>query len=80
MIHETANGPHAVFTNDKRPPSNGEWRYDEETYVNDGASIGANSTILPSVTIGKNAMIGAGSVVTKNVPDDQIAYGNPARW
>ena len=48
------------------------------TLVKKGASIGGGSTILPGITIGKHAMIGAGSVVTKDVPDYTIVYGNPA--
>jgi dTDP-4-dehydrorhamnose 3,5-epimerase-like enzyme len=47
--------------------------------VQKGASIGANATILPGVTIGKNAMVGAGSVVTKDIPPNAIVAGNPAR-
>jgi acetyltransferase-like isoleucine patch superfamily enzyme len=47
--------------------------------VKNGASIGSGSTILPNVIIGENAIIGAGSVVTKNVPHDTIAAGNPAK-
>ncbi len=43
------------------------------------SQIGANTTVLPNITIGKNVIIGAGSVVTKNIPDNCIAYGNPAR-
>ena len=50
-----------------------------ETRICKGASIGANATILCGITIGENAMIGAGSVVTKNVPANTIWYGNPAR-
>ena len=73
------DGPHAVFTNDKNPPSFGEWRKEEPTIVKSGASIGANSTILPSLTIGKGSVVGAGSVVTKNVPDGVTVVGNPAR-
>jgi len=72
-------GPHAVFTNDKNPPSFGEWRKEKPTIVKSGASIGANSTILPSLTIGKGSVVGAGSVVTKNVPDGVTVIGNPAR-
>ena len=67
-------GPHVCFTNDKHPPSS-EW---SKTLVKKGAKIGANSTILPGVTIGENAMIGAGSVVTKSVPDGEVWVGNPA--
>lgn len=72
-------GPCAVFTNDKFPRSK---VYPEEfpkTLVKKGASIGANSTILPGVTLGENCMVGAGSVVTKDVPDYAIVMGNPAR-
>ncbi|WP_265093412.1 DapH/DapD/GlmU-related protein, partial [Cronobacter sakazakii] len=47
--------------------------------VKKGASIGANATILPGVTIGEKSMIGAGSVVTKDVPDNAVVYGNPAK-
>jgi UDP-2-acetamido-3-amino-2,3-dideoxy-glucuronate N-acetyltransferase len=60
-------GPHVCFCNDKYPRAKGMWT-ELGTVVKDGASIGANSTILPGVTIGEDAMIGAGSVVTKDVP------------
>lgn len=72
-------GPNATFTNDIRPRSK---VYPEEftkTYVKEGASIGANATILCGITIGKWAMIGAGSVVTKDVPDYALVYGVPAK-
>ena len=72
-------GPSAVFTNDKYAPSKGKWRSEPPTIVQDGASIGANSTILPNLCIGKNAKIGAGSVVTKHVPANKTVFGNPAR-
>jgi len=72
-------GPHTVFTNDKNPPSNGAWRKEKPTVVREGASIGANCTILPSLTIGKNSRIGAGSVVTKDVMPEDLVFGNPAR-
>ena len=70
-------GPNVCLTNDKNPRAitpNGELKSDKDWEVSpvtikSGASIGANSTILPGVTIGKSAMIGAGSVVTKNIPD-----------
>jgi UDP-2-acetamido-3-amino-2,3-dideoxy-glucuronate N-acetyltransferase len=68
-------GPHVCFTNDKRPPSP-KWL---ETVVEDGASIGANCTILPGIRIGAHAMVGAGSVVTRDVPAGAVVVGNPAR-
>lgn len=71
-------GPNVTFTNDKYPRTRGEWKL-LPTIVKAGASIGANSVILPSLTIGKNALIGAGSVVTKDVPDNAVVSGNPAR-
>lgn len=70
-------GPHVCFTNDKYPPSDGSlW---EPIIVGEGASIGANATILPGVTIGRGARIGAGSVVTKDVPEGETWVGNPAK-
>lgn len=72
-------GPNVTFTNDIRPRSK---IYPEEfikTYVKKGASIGANSTLLPCITVGKWAMIGAGSVVTRDVPNYAVVYGNPAK-
>ena len=68
-------GPHVCFTNDKFPPS-GKW---DKTFVREGASIGAGATILPGITLGKNCRIGAGSVVTKDVPENATVIGNPAR-
>ncbi len=72
-------GPNVTFTNDKHPRSK---QYPEEflrTVIEQGASIGANATILPGIKIGKNAMIGAGAVVTKDVPEKAIVIGNPAK-
>ncbi|ABE55938.1 WxcM-like protein [Shewanella denitrificans OS217] len=72
-------GPNVTFTNDKQPRSK---IYPDEylkTIVKKGASIGANSTILPGILIGENAMVGAGAVITKNVPDNAIVIGNPGR-
>lgn len=71
-------GPNVTFTNDFLPRSK---KYPEKfllTNIQDGASIGANSTIIGGVTIGKFAMIGAGSVVTKDIPDYTLWFGNPA--
>jgi UDP-2-acetamido-3-amino-2,3-dideoxy-glucuronate N-acetyltransferase len=80
-------GPHACFTNDKVPRATnhkGELRGEHEwellhTTVKRGASIGANATILCGVTIGEHAIVGAGAVVTKDVPQNTIVVGNPAR-
>lgn len=72
-------GPNVTFTNDKFPRSK---VYPEEfarILVKSGASLGANSTILPGVTIGKSAMVGAGAVVTRSVPPNAIVVGNPAK-
>jgi acetyltransferase-like isoleucine patch superfamily enzyme len=73
-------GPGACFTNDKYPTPNTTrslkgicWRLKE------GAVVGANVTVLADINIGKNARVGAGSVVTKNVPDGAVVCGNPAR-
>jgi acetyltransferase-like isoleucine patch superfamily enzyme len=72
-------GPNVTFTNDKYPKS-GNTKYKMlKTLVKESASIGGGSTILPGITIGKGAMIGAGSVVTKDVPDHALVYGNPAK-
>lgn len=72
-------GPHACFTNDKYPPSNGAWKNGPPTIVGDNAVIGANATILPGINIGEGAIIGAGAVVTKDVPAFTTVKGNPAR-
>lgn len=69
-------GPRVTFTNDKYPPSHGKW---SETLVKASASIGAGVTVLPGITIGSASRIGAGSVVTKSIPSNAIAYGNPAK-
>lgn len=72
-------GPNATFTNDLFPRSkNPDWKL-SKTIIKKGASIGANTTILCGITIGENAMIGAGSVVTHDVPAGELWYGNPAR-
>ena len=70
-------GPNVSFTNDKYPKARGEWKL-LPTRIEKGVSIGANSVILPGVTIGEDALVGAGSVVTKNVPSGVIVAGNPA--
>ena len=72
-------GPNVTFTNDKHPVSKNKDFQILETIVKKGASIGANSTILPGVTIYENAIVGAGSVVTKDIPAGETWFGNPAR-
>lgn len=72
-------GPNATFTNDKFPRSKQHDKDFPTTIIKKGASIGANATILPGVIIGENSMIGAGSVVTKDVPDNTLVYGCPAK-
>lgn len=73
-------GPSVVFTNDLYPRA---FIWEEEkvvrTNVKKGSSIGANATIICGVTVGEYAMVGAGSVVTKNVPPFSLVFGNPAR-
>ena len=71
-------GPNATFTNDLHPKSKQEFKL-LYTVVKKGASVGANATLLPGITIGENAMVAAGSVVTKDVPDNVTVCGNPAR-
>lgn len=72
-------GPSMTFTNDMHPRAfNSKWKV-TPTHVKDGASIGANATIVCGTTIGNYAMVGAGSVVTEDVPDYALAVGNPAR-
>jgi len=73
-------GPNVTFTNDLFPRSKNHSFKLLRTLVKKGASIGANATILPGITIGENAMVGAGSVVTKDIPSGELWYGNPARF
>ena len=68
-------GPNAVLTNDRYPPSECLMG----PIVKTGAAIGANATILPGVCIGEGALIAAGSIVTRDVPDYMMAVGTPAR-
>lgn len=70
-------GPGVIFTNDKYPPSGGKhW---QKTVVEDGVSLGAGTIVLPGITIHRDAMTGAGSVVTKDVPENTVVVGNPAK-
>jgi len=69
-------GPRVTFLNDFYPPSYGKhWR---NTIVKKGAAIGGGAIVLPGVTVGEHALVGAGSVVTKDVGDNIIVCGNPA--
>lgn len=72
-------GPNATFTNDRFPRSKQFLPQVGRTLIRQGASIGANATVLAGTVIGKNAMVGAGAVVTKDVPPYAIVVGNPAR-
>jgi acetyltransferase-like isoleucine patch superfamily enzyme len=72
-------GPNATFTNDPFPRSKQYPKNFGKTVVRRGASIGANATILPGISIGAKAMIGAGAVVTRDVPPGAIVVGNPGR-
>lgn len=72
-------GPNVTFTNNRFPRSKKFLVEDHKTYICKGASLGANTTVVAGVTIGERAMIGAGSVVTKDIPPRSVWYGNPAR-
>jgi acetyltransferase-like isoleucine patch superfamily enzyme len=72
-------GPNVVFTNDVRPRSKNSSYAMLSTIIKQGASLGANSTILGGITIGNYAMTGIGAVVTRDVPAYALVYGNPAR-
>jgi len=80
-------GHNVTFINDKYPratnmdgsmQSEADWKV-EETFIKKGASIGSSSTIMCGITIGENSIVGAGSVVTKNVPANSVVAGVPAR-
>jgi len=80
LENEVFVGPNVTFTNDLYPRSR-QWPEGAfpQTVVQEGASLGGGSVILPGITIGKGAMVGAGAVVTKNVPERAVVIGNPAR-
>lgn len=72
-------GPNASFTNDRVPRAfNSDWKI-TPTFIKDGASIGANSTLICGITVGEYAMVAAGSVVTRDVEPYTLVMGNPAR-
>jgi acetyltransferase-like isoleucine patch superfamily enzyme len=72
-------GPNATLTNDLMPRSKQYPKRFSGITIKKNASIGANATLLPGIIIGESAMIGAGAVVTKNVPDHAVVIGNPAK-
>ena len=72
-------GPNVTFTNDKYPRSKSYPNQFQNTLIKKGASIGANATVVCGNTLGNYCFIGAGAVVTKNVPDGVIVVGNPAK-
>ena len=72
-------GPHVVFTNARYPVSPDVKKNLKGPIVKRGAKIGANATLLPGVIIGENALIGAGAVVTKDVPPGAVVVGNPGK-
>ena len=72
-------GPNVTFTNDMQPRSKQYPEVFYQTIIREGASIGANATILPGIEIGQGAMVGAGAVVTKSVAAGLTVVGNPAK-
>ena len=71
-------GPNVTFTNDSFPRSQQHPEKYAKTTIHHGASLGANATILPGISVGRGAMVGAGAVVTKDIPDHELWVGNPA--
>jgi acetyltransferase-like isoleucine patch superfamily enzyme len=71
-------GPNVSFTNDRLPRAKQFHSQHQRTAVSEGASVGANATILCGLTIGRYAMVGAGAVVTRDIPDYGLVFGNPA--
>lgn len=72
-------GPNVTFTNDKYPRAKQAFQL-QKIVIKQNASIGAGSVILGGIEIGENSMIGAGSLVTKNIPDNELWFGNPAKF
>ena len=75
--NEVFVGPNATLTNDRHPPSGGKW---SPVVVEDKVVIGANATIVAGVRLCEGCVIGAGSVVTEEVPSEQVWAGNPAKF
>ena len=72
-------GPNVTFTNDPYPRSKEYPQQFSDITIKRNASVGANATLLPGITIGEHAMVGAGAVVTKDVPAHAVVVGNPAQ-
>ena len=72
-------GPGVAFVNDKHPRAKNKKYIQLKTLLKEGSSIGANATILGGISIGTYSLVGAGSVVTKDIPDFTLTYGNPAK-
>lgn len=72
-------GPNVTFTNDLTPRSKQYPSEFRKILIKKGSSIGANATILPGITIGSYTMVGAASVITKDIPDHALVYGNPGK-
>jgi UDP-2-acetamido-3-amino-2,3-dideoxy-glucuronate N-acetyltransferase len=72
-------GPNVTFTNDKYPRAKQSFDL-QRVIIDEFASIGAGSIILGGITIGRNSMIGAGSLVTTNIPENELWYGSPAKF
>ena len=75
--NEVFIGPNATLTNDRHPPSGGKW---SPVVVEDKVVIGANATVVAGVRLCEGCVIGAGSVVTEEVPSEQVWVGNPAKF
>lgn len=73
-------GPNVTFTNDKKPRSKEPIKSFKDTIIGKGVSIGANSTILNGITIGKYSFVGAASLITKNIGRNELWYGSPAKF
>lgn len=73
-------GPNVTFINDKYPRSKNYPERFLQTILEENVSIGAGSIIMGGIKIGKNSMVGAGSLVTKSIPANQVWYGNPAKY
>jgi acetyltransferase-like isoleucine patch superfamily enzyme len=77
--NEVFVGPDVVFANDPRPRSGKRLPEYPRTRIREGASLGAGAIVLPGITVGRFAMVGAGSLLTRDVPDFALVYGSPAR-